>query len=345
MLNPVCRQYRIIDNYEAYEKAQATGRQLKDQWERLNYSGFSDQGARRAVIGLVDPRAGLFAANYLAASLRMIHDLTDLGSPLSIRNYMDSGNCPVVAEIAQHRLAITGSAGDLINYQTLWIYRAGAEKLRDTFYAVLEGRYRPNPGWLSTMNLFTRDLLVDIARSISAQIPRVSTDAGKILESTLVAAAIVKSQGTFDRIHAVISQTSSELADRIREDRRTFLEKRFAYHFTKESHLSSISEKGLSSQFSPPGCEQPEAICFNDAHNAGIEHLVLGLGGYYVKEYLLRVPIEEPLAGIGRQIGAVEELGDLTADYVLYRKYIIPPEKIEIVHPLIATRAIPLVIT
>ena len=346
MLNPVWNKNRIAEYpYHEYGKAEAARMQFKTYWDRLNHSDFRDGEARHAVLGMIDPLAHAALANYLISNIRWIHNATDLDFH-AYADYLASMD-NTVREMVLHRVASFPPSWDSAKvslHLPYWNEKI-PQNLRGIQSAMENGQYHPNFPWLASIHFFTRDLLVDLAREISAQYPQAAPEAQLRLESSLVAATIVHSQATFDQIYAIVRGVSPELADRIRTDRQTFLERKFAYHFTRGERVPSIAEKGLSAQFAPPNCEQPEAICFDNAIYAGVEEVTIGLSGYYSKDILLRVPLEPPIRGGLRFQPYGEQLGDLTADYLLDRKDIIPPEKIEIVDPLIATRAVPLIIT
>jgi hypothetical protein len=314
------------------------GEHLKQVWGLLNYTEFKSPQARRVLVSMLDTTDQPIA-NYLVTSLRLLHDLSNLSVPVNARDFLNDKH-PAVAEFAMHRIAATGSFKDL---QGVNLGYSNNPALKDIYRALRTNQYHPNPAWFASVHSFTQDLLKKITCIICAQYPQESPTPQRMLESGLVATAIVNSRNTFNMVYEIIDQIDHDLAEKIKGDQDTFVTHKFAYHFTSGSHLLSIAEKGLGSQFSPSGSEQAEAICFNNAHWAGLENVLLGIEGYYAKEFLLRVPVTEVRATTQRDLGG-GELEDLTADYLLDRGKIIPPQIIEIVDPQIATRAIPLLI-
>lgn len=313
-------------------------RRLKSCWNKLNASNFTDQSARQEIISMIKPAIDPYPANYVITSIRSINTLTNLEVKAKAKGYLDESD-DIVQEMALHRLACSES---IIDFNVIsQIYGRIPKNFLNIYSAVREGQYRPNFSWLETIHNFTSELLVDITKKVNTEYPSVPIEKQKWVESALVAAAISESQTVFDQIYHIINQTSSELADRIREDRKTFMQK-YAFHFTSEKLIKSIAEKGLSAQFAPKGSEQSEKLFFNNAHYAGVEYVTLGIFGFYVNDFLLRIPLDIASFEVGQR-APDQHLGDYTADYLLDKKHIIPPEKIEIVDPVIATRAVPLI--
>ncbi|MFH1684477.1 MAG: hypothetical protein ABIA67_06315 [Candidatus Margulisiibacteriota bacterium] len=306
-------------------------------WQQLNRSDFADQTAREAILSLVNPLVDPRTTNCTIASIRFINTMTDLGLKNDLGKYLAQPT-HVVQEMAIHRAATTGDILAII-MATNGTFGYVPEHLRDLYMAALEYRYQPNPSWLERMHQFSKELLTEIARKLSADHASASGEQQRLVESALVATAIARSSATFEQVIGIVP----ELAARIRADRDTFLHGRFAYHYTKEELMGSIVEKGLGIKYAPEGSERPDVLCFNNAQYAGIEYVLLGVHGYYVKDYLLRVPLDTAPFGGGMR-GPSQEFCDLTADYTLGKDHVIPPEKIEIVDPMIATRAVPLVI-
>jgi len=338
-VNPACLKFKIQGSEIDHASIQRGSKGLNRAWHKLNSSDFSDQSARQAILGMIDPVANPYLANYLLISLRSIHDLTDLSLSLQPKSYLDHTD-GVVQEIALHRIAShSGAPGMLALGQ---VYGYIPEKFQGLFQAVLQNRYHSNFAWLNHINNFTRELLTDISSRLCTQYPNTSPAKQRQLESALVALAIAKGQITFYQIHEIISQTSTELAARIEADRQTMIGGRYAYHFVRQESIESIAEKGLSAQFAPPGSEQPEAIFFNNQHYAGVEYVILGITGFYVKDFLLRIPLDAAPFHAGYR-APDQNLGDYTGDYILDKKHVVPPEKIEVVNPQIALRAVPLI--
>ncbi|MFH1347978.1 MAG: hypothetical protein ABIH22_04735 [Candidatus Margulisiibacteriota bacterium] len=346
-INPAYRKYRIRSGasdsnpFEVFDKRQISNHILKTAWHQLNSSDFADQVARQAIMSMVNPLSDLHTTNRIIASIRSINDLTDSSMPLRLKNYF-TYTTDVVQEMAIHRAACSGSIAEMIE-AVFQAHSLVPEELKDLYQAAREYRYDPNLSWLERAHQASRELLLEIARELSAQYTSSSGEQQTAIESALVATAIVKSNATFDKIHRIVSQASPELANLIQEDRVTLLYRHFAFHFTREELMEKIAEKGLSAQFAPEGSEQPDVLCFNNAHYAGIEYVLLGIEGFYVKDYLLRVPLEASNFHGGVR-GSQQEPGDYTADYLLDKEDIIPPDKIELVDPMIATRAVHLII-
>ena len=313
--------------------------QIRSAWRRLNSSDFIDSPSRRSLLNMVDPANNPFLANYVITTLRSIHTQTDLSLSEILPKHFEYAD-GVVQEMAFHRIATTGSVPDFIDaiFRTCGYVR---EEHLSLYQAVTQHQYHPNPAWLERIHNFTHRLLSDIARKVAAQYHTVSTQEKKWIESALVAAAIVASQTTFDQVMHSIQYLSSGLADRIKRDRDSFLNKRYAYHFVEEKLLEPIVKEGLSAKFAPEGSERPDVLCFNNEHYAGVEYLLLGIAGFYVNNFLLRVPLDAAPFQPGKR-DPHQDLGDYTADYLLDREHVIPPEKVEIVDPVIATRAMPL---
>lgn len=342
-INPAYQKYRIKSwapvlsgPHQEIKYFTGFGPALRADWHQLNSSDFTDQAARQRIMDMVAPLSDPHRTTRVITTIRQINTLTDLNLPVNTMRFFR--NTEIVQEIALHRAATTGKILEIIQ-GIGGTFGYVPEYLIDQYRAALEYRYQPNPSWLGKMHEFSKELLTEIARKLSADHAQASGEQQKIVESALVAAAIAKSSSTFEQVIRIVP----ELAARIRSDRNTFLHGRFAYHFTKEELLGSIVEKGLGIKYAPEGSEQPEILCFNNTQYAGIEHVLLGISGYYVKDYLLRVPLDAAPFGPGRR-GPSQDLRDFTADYTLGKEHVIPPEKIELVDPLIATRAVPLII-
>ena len=339
-LNPAYRKCRI-ERRASYDHALETRarQQFRENWNKLNYSDFSDQSARQTIIEMVKPAADPYRANQIVTSVRLINALTDLNLSLEYSGYLDQ-TLDVVQEISLHRMA-SCEPPYVFPSAVAKAYGYIPEKFNALYLAVLQDRYHPNPTWLEAIHKFTRELLVDISVELTNQMESAPEKKQKAVESALVAAAIAESQYTFELVFFIVGQDFPELAQRLEHDRQAFLG-RYAYHFTREDLMEKIAEKGLSAQFAPEGSEQPEALFFNNAKYAGIDHARVGITGFYVKDYLLRIPLEAAPFQAGRRTPD-QNLGDYACDYFLDKKHIIPPEKIEIVDPVISTRAIPLI--
>ena len=341
ILNPVYRNYWIKSDRITVNRAEIN-RQLSSLWERLNRSDFTDQAARSEFKKIIsDPAANPYATYYFLTSFGLINNLTSPEYSPRVSQTADlmRVHADIVGEMALHRVAMENPHN--IVQAISRVYGPPTEKLKPLFFAALQNRYYPNPAWLENIHRATQALLVEATESLLSRYLADANQQPIDIEAALVATAINSSSGTYPAMLNIVRTGSSELAERLEQDRIALLTN-FAYHFTGEKALISIAEKGLSAQFAPPGSEQPEVLCFNDRHSAGIEYVNLGIAGYYVNDFLLRVRVNDaPFSGGMR--GPTEDLGDYTADHLLRHQYVIPPEKIEIVDPFIATRAIPLV--
>lgn len=338
-INERYREFKIpgLSDREYQRHAQAR-EQLKTHWNNLNRSNFRDIQARNALVDMADPLSSPAAANSAITALRFINTLAQRDVLVNPLTYLSNSDCEIVREMVLHHMAtFKGVPYALTNS---FIYSRD-ERVRDTFLAIRDGNYRPNPEWLSAVERTTQNLIIEIAARLLAQYPKSAPAGQKLQESALVTIAMIHNRQVYDKIRGMIVLGSAELAQRIASDRAAYKGREYAYHFAREECMTSIAEHGLSALYSPRGCEQPEMICFNDSFYAGVEYGRLEFAGYYSRDYLLRIPFEPPLVRAMRF--ETEELCDATADYALHKPDTVPPEKIEIVDPNIATRAIPLI--
>jgi hypothetical protein len=340
-LNPAYRNYRIKLDQININRAELN-RKLSSLWQKLNRTDFADRAARAELKkALSGPEVNPYAAGYFMTSLGVINNITRPGSLLDPQQAakLMRVHSDIVGEMALHRIACDNPFN--IIQAIGFVYGPPTEKVKPLFFAVLQNRYQPNPSWLQNVHQATSSIVTEATEKLISKYSAGTNRQQTEIEAALVAAAINSSDGTFQAVLDIVKTGSIELAERLEQDRQALMTG-FAYHFTREELLPSIAEKGLSAQYAPSGSEQPEVLCFNNRHTAGIEHVNLGISGYYIQDFLLRIKVSDaPFSSVMR--GPTEEIGDYTADYLLDKKDVIPPEKIEIVDPLIATRAIPLV--
>jgi hypothetical protein len=317
-------------------------------------SNFKNQKLRQQVVGAaLDPRH--YYGVPIIAALRDLHILTTPWQPLAFevvtRRFLAGHILSVIEATIGHVFESDWGKEEADQRLKHFKMMAGHPNVREEHETALRDfglnpyhipakfAWNKNPEWFfGTYHNEVESMLTEIAVRICEKFSGEPLERAKLLSLSL----IVKTSFQ-NKLRAIIPEEilpNSEI-EAAREETDVTSEERSAwiwsaYHFTKNELVDSIFEHGLDVNCIPEGAEQPDWVWFNNFQNAGMTDIALGFSGYYVRDFLLRVPLDS--VGPGHR-GRTQELGDYTADYRAKR---VPIERISVVDPYNSTRVISL---
>ncbi|MEA3493278.1 MAG: hypothetical protein U9R38_02705 [Candidatus Margulisiibacteriota bacterium] len=319
-------------------------------------SGLQDKALRREVVdAAVDPRH--YYSLPLIAALRDIHILTTPWQPITFESisqrFIAANSLSVVEAVIGHV------------FESGWGRQAGDQRLQHLsmrachphiemgqtqellsafginphYYIPARHPWNLNPEWFfGTYHNVIEGLIKDIALKVCERFTSDPMDRARLLSLSLIIESALRLELRKIIPHDYLSDQeiadARRLTDMLTEEHSPWI--RSAYHFTRKELFPSILEHGLNVDYFPEGVEQPDIVCFNNFQRAGASDIALGFNGYYVRDILLRVPLES--VGPGHK-SISQELGDYNADYQATQ---VPVDRISVVDPYNSTRVIPL---